>query len=321
METTHSSKYTGSDRVEQSESKQEESVEDQSCPDCGGEAITTGTEIVCEECGLVVGKDEIDHGPEWRNFEGGDNSARAAAINTTRSDDGLGTKVGWDHSQTTSARERKLQRTSKIAQKKGTERRQAKAIGDIKQTTSAIELPDIVSDQACKLFKRYHNSGDRTGSSFDHMVAGAIFTAARVNQYPIQAEDLSSQLNVPRNKVFDIAKDIADEAGITIPLQPPHELIPRIITDLGGETKTENLARKLAHEAEDKNLHNGVAPSSIAAAVVYEAFKTADWETNKMTQDEVSEAANISSVTLRNTWQSIHEEDIYGDDIEVMSDV
>ncbi|MFC6730936.1 TFIIB-type zinc ribbon-containing protein, partial [Natronoarchaeum mannanilyticum] len=39
------------------------------CPECGGRLNASGDETVCGECGLVVGEDEIDRGPEWRAFD------------------------------------------------------------------------------------------------------------------------------------------------------------------------------------------------------------------------------------------------------------
>lgn len=319
METTSTNKYSGVEAESEADSEQDENQE-HSCPDCGNDIVKTGTELVCKDCGLVVSEDEIDHGPDWRNHNNENEPARASRIDTTRSDNGLGAQIGWKHSPTRSSREGRLQRASKFASADGQERRQGKAIGDIKQTASAIELPDHVSDQACKLFKRYHNNGDRTGISFEEMVAGAIFVAARVNQSPIQPEDLTEQLGITRKKVFYAASDIADDTGLSIPLQSPHTLVPRIITELNGETKTETLARKMARTAEEENLHNGLAPSSVAGAVVYEAFLSADWEGKRKTQKEVAEAASISTVTVRNTWNTLKEEGINGSEFEVIAD-
>ena len=42
------------------------------CPGCGSIAIVPDyvrAELVCEECGLVVDKDFIDLGPEWRAYD------------------------------------------------------------------------------------------------------------------------------------------------------------------------------------------------------------------------------------------------------------
>ena len=34
-------------------------------PECGGRVTTNAVETICEDCGLVVDAQRIDHGPEW----------------------------------------------------------------------------------------------------------------------------------------------------------------------------------------------------------------------------------------------------------------
>ncbi len=46
------------------------------CPECDGRLRREGTEMICEECGLVSAEDAIDRGPEWRSFEDEDTDRR-----------------------------------------------------------------------------------------------------------------------------------------------------------------------------------------------------------------------------------------------------
>jgi len=36
------------------------------CPECDGWVATNAVETVCEDCGIVIDEQRIDHGPEWR---------------------------------------------------------------------------------------------------------------------------------------------------------------------------------------------------------------------------------------------------------------
>jgi len=38
-------------------------------PECVGRVTTNTVETVCEDCGLVIDEQRIDHGPEWRAYE------------------------------------------------------------------------------------------------------------------------------------------------------------------------------------------------------------------------------------------------------------
>ena len=50
------------------------------CPECSSTHLTrdySRGELVCEECGLVIDEDFIDHGPEWRAFDSDQREKRA----------------------------------------------------------------------------------------------------------------------------------------------------------------------------------------------------------------------------------------------------
>ena len=36
---------------------------------CNGRVTTNAVETVCEDCGLVIDEQRIDHGPEWRAYD------------------------------------------------------------------------------------------------------------------------------------------------------------------------------------------------------------------------------------------------------------
>jgi hypothetical protein len=41
------------------------------CPECEGLVTTNTHGTICEECGLVLDDQQINHGPEWREFDDG----------------------------------------------------------------------------------------------------------------------------------------------------------------------------------------------------------------------------------------------------------
>lgn len=66
------------------------------CPECGGQVRTNTVETVCEDCGLVIDEQKIDHGPEWRSFEDDEETPNrtGAPLTVARHDRGLSTKIG-----------------------------------------------------------------------------------------------------------------------------------------------------------------------------------------------------------------------------------
>ena len=71
------------------------------CPECSSTHLSKDyarAELVCQDCGLVIDQDFIDHGPEWRAFDSDQREKRArvgAPMTYTIHDKGLSTMIGW----------------------------------------------------------------------------------------------------------------------------------------------------------------------------------------------------------------------------------
>ena len=84
---------------ESEETATEQQSATQTCPECESEEIIQdGDELLCEDCGLVLDEQAIDHGPEWRAFNANerDSKSRVGAPTTqTMHDKGLTTTIDW----------------------------------------------------------------------------------------------------------------------------------------------------------------------------------------------------------------------------------
>jgi transcription initiation factor TFIIB len=68
------------------------------CPECSGRVTANTHETVCDDCGLVIDDQQVDCGPEWREFENDRSGRRVGAPNTVaRHDRGIGTEIGGKH--------------------------------------------------------------------------------------------------------------------------------------------------------------------------------------------------------------------------------
>jgi len=87
------------DTESENETTRQEGV--RSCPECDSTTLTrssNGSEISCEDCGLILEEETIDRGPEWRAFNAAerDNKSRVGAPTTqTMHDKGLTTTIDW----------------------------------------------------------------------------------------------------------------------------------------------------------------------------------------------------------------------------------
>jgi transcription initiation factor TFIIB len=85
------------------------------------------------------------------------------------------------------------------------------------------------------------------------------------------------------------------------PADPEHYL-PRFVSDLDLSDETERRARDLLGTAKAQGVHSGKSPVGLAAAAVYAAALLTN---EKVTQNEVSDVANISEVTIRNRYKEL----------------
>jgi hypothetical protein len=50
------------------------------CPECNGHVTTNVKETICEDCGLVIEEQRLDHGPEWRAYDADERERTGAPL-------------------------------------------------------------------------------------------------------------------------------------------------------------------------------------------------------------------------------------------------
>ena len=81
--------------------KKEKEASKTVCPECGSHQLIQDherAELVCQNCGLVLDEEFIDHGPEWRAFDHDQRMKRSrmgAPMTFTIHNKGLSTMIDW----------------------------------------------------------------------------------------------------------------------------------------------------------------------------------------------------------------------------------
>ncbi len=115
------------------------------CPECNGHVTTNVKETICEDCGLVIEEQRLDHGPEWRGFDEDDRDRTGAPLTAARHDRGLSTEIGH-----------------------GTD-----AHGN------ELELSKSIRDQACQRFRSAQSEDLLRGRSIEAIGAASIYRRSR----------------------------------------------------------------------------------------------------------------------------------------------
>ncbi len=284
---------------------------DETCPECGGRTRVESAETVCGDCGLVVEADRIDHGPEWRSFDDDDTNPERTGAPLTRSrhDRGLSTEIG----RSTKVKGRKRRRLARMRTQHNRARISSKrdrnkvyAYTEIRRLTGALELPDSIRDTACSLFDSAQSASLLRGRSLEGFACACVYVACRTADVPRTVEEVCTEAKATVSE-HEAAFD-AMNRDLGLPLGPttPVEYLPRFASSLDCAPAVERRARELSDRAIEEGIANGRNPAGVAAGCLYAAAREFDAD---VTQGDVADLADVTTVTVRRTYVDLTAED------------
>ncbi|PSP78453.1 transcription initiation factor IIB 2 [Halobacteriales archaeon QS_1_68_20] len=296
----------------------ERATEGPACPECDGSIVEAESraERVCEDCGLVVSADEIDRGPEWRAFDAEERDAKSrvgAPTTELLHDRGLSTTVGWKNEDgygqpITGERRETLRRLrtwdERFRTRNARERNLKQALGEIDRMASALGLPETVRESASVVYRRALEEDLLPGRSIEGMATAALYAAARQASVPRSLDEFEGVSRVDRTEVQRTYRYLARELGLAIEPADPEEYVERFASELDVSSEARMLARDLLRDAKAEGVHSGKSPVGMAAAALYVAPRLTN---ESVTQAEVSDATEVSEVTIRNRYQELLE--------------
>jgi transcription initiation factor TFIIB len=315
MSDTRTRTYT----EEETESTSEDERESGSvCPECEGRLLSDSGhgETVCADCGLVVEEDSIDRGPEWRAFDAQekDKKSRVGAPTTNMMHDkGLSTNIGWQdkdaYGRALSSRQRqKMQRlrtwNERFRTRDSKERNLKQALGEIDRMASALGLPETVRETASVIYRRALGENLLPGRSIEGVSTAALYAAARQAGTPRSLDETEMVSRVDKMELTRTYRYVVRQLDLEIEPADPESYVPRFASDLDLSEEVTRRARTLLGNARDTGVLSGKSPVGLAAAAIYAASLLCN---QKVTQNQVSEVANISEVTIRNRYKEILE--------------
>ncbi len=301
-----------------SDERTAQSDEHEQCPECRGRlaADTEHAETVCTDCGLVVDEGEIDRGPEWRAFDAAekDQKSRVGAPTTNMMhDQGLSTNIGWQdkdaYGKSLSTRQRqKMQRlrtwNERFRTRDSKERNLKQALGEIDRMASALGLPKNVRETASVIYRRALDEDLLPGRSIEGVATASLYAAARQAGTPRSLDEIAAVSRVEKDEIARTYRYVIRELGLEVKPADPESYVPRFASDLDLSDETERRARSLLQAAKTNGVHSGKSPVGLAAAAVYAGALLTN---EKVTQNDVSDVASISEVTIRNRYHELLE--------------
>jgi transcription initiation factor TFIIB len=305
----------GSHETKREQQRRESDVlphESNECPaeSCAGTIITDdkSKEQYCEDCGLVIADDTIDHGPEWRalnNERSQDKSRVGSPLTVTIHDYGLTSHMGSLHrdgngNKISYEKRQRLQRLetwdNRFRTTDSKQRTMQQGLTEVKRLTSALGVSDLVCEMASTVFRKASQNDLLPGRSIEAMAGGAVYAAARINEVSQTYDEITKVSRVGKRETKRAYMHLIRELNIRVPPTPPREYISRFGKKLDVETETVLVAESIATQYSNKENPSGAAPPSLAAAAVYTACLLNQEDTS---QKEVGEKLDVSTVTIR----------------------
>ena len=289
----------------------------QNCPECGNRIThdERRAEQVCTGCGLVIADEQVDHGPEWRDFEDSEDRSRVGAPrDPTRHDNGLATTVGmsgrggaWPPGMS-AERQRQFSRMQEHHQRAQTASSADKSIRDgsleIERIRSALGLPENVEETAAMLFKRATKDGVLYGWSIERMAAACVIGAVRMAEIPLPMVKVVKVTQESKCSIRGPLQDLENEYDIQRSVPEPREYLPRIASDIDSNECLLETARELLRNAKDADPTSvyGKDPVCVVSGALYAAGRIRG---DGPEQREIASAAQVCVKSVRTHYKNL----------------
>jgi transcription initiation factor TFIIB len=171
------------------------------------------------------------------------------------------------------------------------------ALGELKQFSEKLSVPDAVKDEAVRICKKGLERGLEKGRSFAQIEASSLYTACREKEVPRTLDDVAAASGVRRDEIAKCYRLLVNEFDLKIPVADPAEYLARVASRLKVSPQAEAGAVEMLSRAQKAGISAGKDPIGLAASAVYLASLL---DGLNMTQARAAEAAGVTEVTVRN---------------------
>ncbi|GAA5903376.1 transcription factor SUA7 [Sporobolomyces salmoneus] len=279
------------------------------CPDCKDdtellEEYSSG-DLVCGNCGLVLGDKVVDTRSEWRSFADseGDDPSRVGGPQDPLLDpsEQLSTVISFKDNNTGVARSLQMaaSRVSKD-QQGGTGRDLHGAYQQISTMCETISLPKSIIDTTKMLFKRCDEEKLLKGKKQEAVIGACIFVACKQGRVARTFKELMALTGVDKKQITDCFKVIQKSFETMTPQSAPStdldSLITRYCNHLGLSVPLQRACAYTGVKVNEEGILAGRSPITIASSCIL--FVTSLFG-KKVDPKKIAEVAGVQDSTIR----------------------
>jgi len=258
-------------------------------------------DLVCPDCGLVVGERLVDVSTEWRSFSddrsGNDPSRVGAPENPLLSGSDLSTTIA------TSFGGSEAERSLANAQRKtisSNDRQMISAMQAIREMSDRIHLPKTIQDRASTNYKHVLDSKQLRGKNPEAQAAACLYIACRQEAVPRTFKEICAVSRVTKKEIGRCYKVIMKCLETNLEQITSADFMSRFCGNLSLPPYVQSAATRIAKQAVELDLVAGRTPISIAAAAIYMASQGS---TEKRSAKDIGEIAGAAEMTVRQAYK------------------
>jgi transcription initiation factor TFIIB len=160
-----------------------------------------------------------------------------------------------------------------------------------------LHVSSSIKELAAVIYRKALDEDLTRGRTIAGIIAAAIYVACRFTKTPKTLNDIVRVSSRSRGEVSRVYRLLVRTLKIEMPSHDPLNYVSRIAAKANIPGEVQGVAVKILRKAKRKRLTMGKDPLGVASAVLYIACQK---EGENVTQKEISEAAGVTEVTLRN---------------------
>lgn len=260
-------------------------------------------DMICSECGLVVGDRVVDVGSEWRTFsneKGGEDRSRVGGPeNSLLGGSDLSTMIGPAAGAASFGADGAALYTNRRTVS-SSDRTLINAFRTISNMCDRINLPRTITDRANALFKMVHDGKSLKGRSNDAIASACLYIACRQEGVPRTFKEIVAVSTVSKKEIGRCFKLIIKAHDTNVEIITTGDFMHRFCGSLALPRDVQKAATHIAKKSVDLDIVPGRSPISVAAAAIYMASQASS---DKKTQKEIADIAGVADVTIRQSYK------------------
>jgi transcription initiation factor TFIIB len=273
-------------------------------------------EIICSNCGMVI-SDKIEDTShlERQVFTGGqidETRARTGApTSLARHDMGLATMIGKEDrdasgqkidSSINSTMQRLRLWDFRMHLHTSSDRNLNIAFNLLDTLKDKLGLSDAIVEKVAYIYRKAQERGFVRGRSIPAVLAATVYIAHRDLEVPKTMKDIAVASNVKRKNIARTYRQLMLELDYKVPNIDPVKCVTKVANNAKLAEKTKRHALDIMDKVTENEISAGKDPMALAATVLYmSSIKTGE----NITQKQISSAAGVTGVTLRNRFKDL----------------